>query len=207
MLVAGLALVGARASEPANLDAAKAQVVAYHDSGEYEQAIQEKINSAISFLEHYDRKSAHNPIVVLDIDETSLSNYEYMKGIGFGYEKRGFDAWVLSERAKAIPPTLQLFRKAKELGYTVYFVTGRRESWRAATQANLVHEGFVGYDGLRMRPDDDNRASVIPYKSGVRAELARTGVIVLNVGDQWSDLDGFQALNSVKLPDPFYLIP
>ena len=207
LLFAGIALAAGRADEPVNLDTVKAELAAYHDSGRYERAIQAKVDDGISFLEQYDRAKSVNPIVVLDIDETSLSNYDYMKSIDFGYEDRSFVAWVEAGKAKAIPATLQLFRRAKDLGFKVFFITGRRESVRAATKANLEGEGFVGFDGLIMRPDDDQRGSVVPFKSGARRELARTGTIVLNVGDEWSDLDGFPAAKSIKLPDPFYLVP
>ncbi|MGC1360115.1 MAG: HAD family acid phosphatase [Silvibacterium sp.] len=45
--------------------------------------------------------------------------------------------------------------------------------------------------------------------SGGGAAIVKQGyTIVLNVGDQWSDLKGSpQAEFSVKLPDPFYYIP
>jgi hypothetical protein len=47
------------------------------------------------------------------------------------------------------------------------------------------------------------------YKSGVRAGIVAEGyTIVLNVGDQWSDLKGKpEAEFSVKYPNPFYFIP
>ena len=46
------------------------------------------------------------------------------------------------------------------------------------------------------------------YKSSVRAEIVAQGYkIVLNVGDQWSDLKGEpEAEYSVKYPNPFYFI-
>jgi predicted secreted acid phosphatase len=46
------------------------------------------------------------------------------------------------------------------------------------------------------------------YKSAERRKIVAAGYrIVLNVGDQWSDLHGqSQAEYSVKYPDPFYVV-
>jgi hypothetical protein len=51
--------------------------------------------------------------------------------------------------------------------------------------------------------------TVVDYKSGERKKVAAQGYkIILNVGDQMSDLNGDpQAEKSVKLPNPFYFIP
>jgi predicted secreted acid phosphatase len=47
------------------------------------------------------------------------------------------------------------------------------------------------------------------YKSGERRKIVEAGYrIILNVGDQMSDLTGSpRAELSVKLPNPFYYIP
>jgi hypothetical protein len=47
------------------------------------------------------------------------------------------------------------------------------------------------------------------YKSAERAKIAAHGyTLVLNAGDQWSDLKGKpEAEYSVKYPNPFYYIP
>lgn len=61
-----------------------------------------------------------------------------------------------------------------------------------------------------MRPEDHPKTqTVTEYKSGDRSQIVAKGYrIVLNVGDQMSDLLGNpEADHSVKLPNPFYLIP
>jgi predicted secreted acid phosphatase len=56
---------------------------------------------------------------------------------------------------------------------------------------------------------DEKRMPTVEYKSSERRKIVADGYrIVLNVGDQWSDLDGEpKAQVSVKLPNPFYYIP
>ena len=50
--------------------------------------------------------------------------------------------------------------------------------------------------------------TVIQYKSGARAKIAEEGyTIIVNAGDQASDLAGGYAERAYKLPNPFYYIP
>jgi hypothetical protein len=59
-----------------------------------------------------------------------------------------------------------------------------------------------------MKPDDYHENSVIPFKSGARKEIEEKGhTIIVNVGDQYSDLAGGYSERVFKLPDPFYYIP
>ena len=46
------------------------------------------------------------------------------------------------------------------------------------------------------------------YKSAARAKIEQQGYrIILNVGDQESDLAGGHATRAFKLPNPFYYSP
>jgi predicted secreted acid phosphatase len=47
------------------------------------------------------------------------------------------------------------------------------------------------------------------YKASERQKIVAAGyTLVMNVGDQWSDLDGSpRAAINVKLPNPFYYLP
>jgi hypothetical protein len=45
------------------------------------------------------------------------------------------------------------------------------------------------------------------FKTEVRRKLTAQGyIIVVNIGDQYSDLNGGYAERTYKLPNPFYLI-
>jgi hypothetical protein len=80
---------------------------------------------------------------------------------------------------------------------------------RDATVKNLRAEGYTTYAKLILRPESDLASpSVIPFKSGERRKLVRAGYdILVNVGDQDSDLAGGYADRSVKVPNPMYFIP
>ena len=59
-----------------------------------------------------------------------------------------------------------------------------------------------------MKPNNYAQASVVPYKSGARAKIVAMGYdIILNIGDQNSDLAGGYADKDIKLSNPYYLIP
>jgi predicted secreted acid phosphatase len=92
----------------------------------------------------------------------------------------------------------------------VFFITERPEGQRADTEANLKAAGYDHWEKLFLRPKDrPDGQTLSEYKSGERAKIvAMQYRIVLNIGDQLSDLvGGPQAEHSVKLPNPFYLIP
>jgi acid phosphatase len=161
------------------------------------------------------------PALVLDIDETSLSNWAVMYHNEFAYF-RGGDcdlnstracgqaAWEQSEAAPAIAPTLALFNAAKARGVAVFFVTGRRQSAEesAATEGNLRKAGYDGWTGIYLRPPESREASVALFKSAARAKIEAQGYrIIANVGDQQSDLALGHAERGFKLPNPFYYVP
>lgn len=198
-----------------NIDTLRKKLKDYHDCtckcGCYARDLDAQADKAIAFLR---RRAAHlraqeKPAMVLDIDETSLSNYEQLLRMGFAFNKNAFDAWADSAQAPAIQGTLRLFKEAQQLGVSVFFITGRPESQRAVTERNLDAQGFKNWKQLILRPSSTMKETVDEYKSSMRAQIVAQGyTLVLNVGDQWSDLKGApEAEFSVKYPDPYYFIP
>jgi predicted secreted acid phosphatase len=128
---------------------------------------------------------------------------------GFAYDSAVFHAWINSAKAPAIPGTLRLFQEAQRLNVSVFFITGRAEAEREATERNLREQGFENWRQLFLRSPAQASQPMQVFKSGARAAIAAQGYrIVLNVGDQWSDDKGEpQAEFFVKYPDPYYIIP
>ena len=148
--------------------------------------------------------------MVLDIDETSLTNYCEEKREDYGYIPSMFNAWAVSpEASMAIPGTLRLYDHARDIGISVFFITGRPGEQRDATARNLQAAGYKNWTGLRLRVGDETRMSTVEYKSMERRKIVEDGYrIVMNIGDQWSDLNGEpRGEVSVKLPNPFYYLP
>ena len=146
--------------------------------------------------------------MVLDIDETSLSNYEYLAASNFTNTTGQQALAVAAADDPPVQPTLDLYRLAKARGVAVFFITGRPEGIpgvRDQTEANLKSAGFTTWNKVVLNPSLGGPA--IPYKSGERAKIENQGFrIILNVGDQESDLRGGHADRAFKLPNPFYFI-
>jgi predicted secreted acid phosphatase len=132
-----------------------------------------------------------------------------MEKAGFAFDSAVFDAWVNSAKAPAIPGSLRLFKEAQRLGVAVFFITGRPEAEREATERNLRAQGFENWQQLFLRTAAQSSGPVEVYKARTRAAVIAEGYrIVLNVGDQWSDDKGEpQAEYFVKYPDPYYFLP
>jgi acid phosphatase len=197
----------------AKVNALKAELRQYHDCsctcGCYAKDLDLEADRAVTFLEaRAHRRDNEKMALVLDIDETTLSNWEEMSGANFEYNSKDFNAWVASAQAPRIAGTLRIYNAAQRLGVKVFFLTGRPEGQRASTETNLRLQGFGTWQELILRNPAEAKLSALAYKSAERAKIAAKGYrIVLNVGDQWSDLRGKpEAEYSVKYPDPFYFI-
>ena len=149
---------------------------------------------------------ARSLALVLDIDETSLSNYTAIAADDFTYGPAS-QAEATDQVGTAIDSTLQLFNDAKAAGVAVFFVTGRPEAQRQDTTENLQREGYSGWKQLYLKPAGTT-ATTVAYKTGARTDIESQGYrIVANVGDQYSDLAGSHARRAFKLANPFYFLP
>lgn len=168
-------------------------------------------------------------VVVFDIDETLLSNMQQI----LDPEHWPWDKWVEAAQAPPLEPVQQFYNALCEAGFSVAFVTGRREAGRAKTMQNLAAAGYGApcadqtglssissssnsntssteccYAALYMRPQNDTRLASV-YKPWARQKLLSSMnlQLVALVGDQFSDLNGdVSAPYAFKLPNPFYYI-
>jgi phosphoglycolate phosphatase-like HAD superfamily hydrolase len=230
----GLPYLGATA--PYNAGALVAALTAFHDTGVYDREITQIDDLADAWVKGQGRrggnartahksaraakaspktrhgrrdghgKSGGKRAIVLDIDETSLSNYSAIVADGFTFGPKS-QAEATDEIGVAIKQTLQIFNDARARGIAVFFITGRPEAQRQVTIENLEREGYHDWAGLTLKPAGSTLTTVA-YKSGARAAIEQQGYrIVANVGDQYSDLAGGHADRAFKLPNPFYFLP
>jgi hypothetical protein len=206
LILAGLVPAGAgaaRAAAPSG-PARPAAIVAYHDSGDWTRDTDRVVARARPQLDASTGRK--RPALVLDVDDTSLSNYDCLKARDFARASRS--SCAARPDLPAIPQTLALYRAARARHVAVFFVTGRRRSDRGATSTNLRHAGYTRGWRLIMRPNRERRGAHDGFKARERRRIERSGFrIVANVGDQRSDLDGGFALRAFKLPNPMYVIP
>lgn len=207
--------------EPPNLGVLKRKAINYRCFGDYDRDVAALFRVAQEYVEAH-TGDVSNPALVFDIDETTLSNWPVILDDDFAYIKGGpcdlgvsgpcgWDDWQQSALDQAIAPALQLFNSAMARKVTVFFITGRRDegTMREATAANLRVAGYVGWkpENLIMQPKGPHLDTIVDFKAPARAAIEKNYVIIANIGDQMSDLDGGHAQMIFRVPNPFYFIP
>jgi acid phosphatase len=221
---AGLPYLGV--SHPYNAGDWESSLREFHDSGVYDteiaqvDAVADQLIQKVGHSTHtrsHIRGHGHGHgngngygnrklALVLDIDETSLSNYSAIAADNFTFGTNSQNE-ATDEIGVAIQPTLKLYNDARARGIAVFFITGRPEAQRAPTEDNLEREGYTDWAGLTLKPAGTTMTTV-QYKSGARAAIEAQGYrIIANVGDQYSDLAGGHADVAFKLANPFYFLP
>jgi predicted secreted acid phosphatase len=200
-------------AEPFNITLLKKELVAYHDSGTYERDFATVVHHAQDYIQkrvNENKRLVHPQklALVLDIDETSLSNYSAIIKHDFAVDRSIIHRRILAAKAPALQATLQLYNFARLNGVSVFFVTGRPQNECLASQRNLQKVGFTHWVALYCRPLQDHAFSIIPFKSAARKKITDQGYdIIANIGDQNSDLKGGFAERGYKLPNPYYYLP
>jgi predicted secreted acid phosphatase len=199
-----------------NLGPIKDLLLQYHQEY-YDIDVAAVFESAQRYVEQNADK-AKKPALVLDIDETSLTNWPNLIADDFGFivdgpcdmlpaGPCGFNQWILKGSARAIEPARKLFEAAKAKGVAVIFITGRADRHRDITILNLDHAGYEGWTELRTRPARNGLPTVQDFKTAERAKVEAEGyTIIANVGDQMSDIEGEHSGCRFKVPNPFYFI-
>lgn len=212
-LIASTILISSVFAEPTNLDCLKQRVIKYYDTGEYNRDVNTIATKAKNYINYRVRKNnhlsrPHKLALVLDIDETVLSNYHHMVARQFAGTKTQFHKEVLAANDPAIKPMLKLYQDAINKKVAVFFVTGRNDAMRQATFKNLRRAGLSKWEGIYFKPQNYNQKSIIPFKSSMRKAIEKKGyTIIASIGDQYSDLAGGYAARTFKLPNPYYFLP
>ncbi len=181
------------------------------DTGRLGRIAKRALNAQLDKL-----RKGKKPAIVFDIDDTALSTYECQRRLGeFGGTE--LTACVVAAGAETttgtgkglprIEPVYELFQKARKLGVHIFFITGRPDSARAASIENLFARGYRADYELTTFPSalPETSKSLIPYKSAARQGIEKRGFeILLNVGDQLSDLRGGFSNRRILIPNPMY---
>lgn len=210
-------LPSADASDPPNLGVLKLHLLDYVCFGAYERDVKRVLANAQAYMESR-AGQVMNPAIVLDIDETALSNWQNIAADDFGFipngpcnltpgDPCGFNEWIASQKATAIEPTLQLAKAARAMNVAVFFVSGRNISTqKEVTEQNLKKVGYPEWQGMFLKPMGE---AVTAFKTASRKQIEEKEhfTIIANIGDQQSDLDGGYAERAFRVPNPFYYIP
>ncbi len=219
-----------------NIDSAKATIRTYYGAtsdgiadkkkSPYISEIAKLLNDQNAYLAQ--NAKAGKPAIVLDVDDTTLWNYDMEDGaMHFNYDPVLQNTWVQDQLFPAVPSMVDFVDKAVKMGYTVFGLTGRNNDQEPATLGNLTKVGYGAtftadslFTKWTGKPGSTQPSYItcattscttVEYKAGTRAYLQSAAGggynIVLNVGDQWSDLKGGGAAKVLKLPNPTYYLP
>jgi len=194
----------------------QARIERYISGGEYDAAFRTVVTLAEGYMV---QRAPHvtRPAIVLDIDETSLSNWPAYRVNGWAritagpcdleHGPCGLRAWQAMGTSKALPATLELAKRAEAMNVAIFFISGRPPEQREATERNLRQEGYKP-QGVILLPAGATFKSAVDFKAPERRKLTELGYkILLTMGDQDSDLLGGYAERTFKLPNPVYFLP
>lgn len=162
--------------------------------------------------------------IIFDADDTTLWTYDMEdNAMHFNFDPvMQANDWVFPMKFPATPGMVDYVSAVEAKGYAVFGITGRRFVQEEATLGNLAKVGYTAFDAenfyTKWDGKDSNKPSyvtcaaactTVDYKANTRKYLEQDlGYdIVLNIGDQWSDLQGGYADAVLKLPNPTYYLP
>ena len=92
-----------------------------------------------------------NQAIVLDVDDTTLTTWNYELVSNWAYNATTNAAYVNGQLFPATPGMVGMVTTAAAEGYAVFWITGRPDSQHAATLGNLGTDGF-GVDARYPAP-------------------------------------------------------
>lgn len=191
-------------TEIKNLDLVKKELRQYVNSGEYYSDINEQINQAVLIVSKY--IGMKNKAVIIDIDETMVSEYDFMVQYDFGWFDENLEKAQNYEHFPSFKCVVDFVNYCINSDIIVITLSSRRERHRNTVVNLLNNAGYKKISNIALRPNED-KGTIQNFKTSQRKKIIEDGFdIILNIGDQPSDLDGGYAENIIKIPNPFYLI-
>ncbi len=189
--------------KPVNLSVAREYVREYYESGKFEEELDNVIREAKDKFNKVE--FTENSVVIFDVDETALNNYEVSKKMGYGYVYEMVHEWTHDAKVPAFPQVKELYDYLLGKGSNIIFLTARRDDEYNATYKNLINQGYAEFDTLITKNKSEYKMTSVDFKSAKRVELVQKDYdIIGTVGDQWSDLEGPHHGIQVKVPNYLY---
>jgi predicted secreted acid phosphatase len=197
------------ASAPAKEPTAPAppeQIVQYYEGGDYAADLKKATDSATKSLKAQLKKKPKKPAIVFDIDDTLESTYECAKKSNF--ERNAITVCQAQTDQQPIAPVWKLLKLAQKKKVALYIITGRPVGIAPGTRAQLKRDGLKGKYTLIQRPNNQFGQPAKGFKAAERKKIQKKGFkILVNIGDQKSDLDGGSSVKKSKVPNPMYFTP
>jgi putative acid phosphatase of HAD superfamily subfamily IIIB len=226
-----------------NLGLVKNDIKAYYgDTGTAQPSSDSRYADDVAKVEHRAsnklpgllKRADAAPAIVVDVDDTSLSTYNYEATNDFGYNPAVNAKYIHEVGMKAVFGMPAMLSAAAKRGVEVYYVTGRPttdafgSTQRADTLRDLQAAGYPDVQSNHLftrdkpnppaylrscdKPDATpaTYCTTVQYKSLTRRHIEQLQGgqdIVQNFGDQFSDLQGGYSDATYKLPNPMYFLP
>jgi len=123
-------------------------------SGQYENDVKETIRAAESYWSSVIPNADGFDAVLMEIDETALSNVPYYNSFQLRsqlHSETAWNHWIEQAEAPALTDTLKLYQKLQTNGLALIFLTRRHENQQSSTVKNLLLAGYSGWKMLIMR--------------------------------------------------------
>jgi len=138
--------------------------------------------------------------IVVDVDETMLDNSPYeatciLENLGY---PDGWDEWMNSSSAEAVPGPLDFLRYAESKKVDVFYITNRKEKYRSQTLKNLQQLNFPNAtnDHLMLRGETSS-------KKTRRENVSTSHLIIMLIGDNLNDFS--EVFEKKKMEERFDL--
>jgi predicted secreted acid phosphatase len=182
------------------------QITQYYESGEYDADLNKVTASATKSLTAQMKKKPKRPAIVFDIDDTLESTYDCAKRSNF--DRNAISLCQAQTDQTPIAPVWKLLKLAQKKKVALFVITGRPQGIEPGTRDQLKRDGLKGKYTLVMRPNSEFGQASAPYKAAARKAIQKRGYkILVNIGDQKSDLSGGSSVKKFKVPNPMYFTP
>ena len=134
------------------------------------------------------------PAVILDVDETVISNIDFQMGHEPPVTQRKLDAWNRAHVARPVPGVVDFVRSARAAGVTVFFVTNRPCERVPEFASDCPYRDTIVADLQEIGLETDPRYVLLARERGWNREkltrrqhIALTHRIIMLIGDDLGD--------------------
>lgn len=190
--------------EVINIHEAKDSVKKYYESGKYIQDVTGQVTRAKKYITSRLKKVKNNEkiAIVFSLDDTILSQYNYAMESDFSLLEGISNKWKMDAKVPPLNPIIDLYNFAKSKKLSVFIITNRGIDLKESTLQNLNLVGINDYNEIFFIPNNKSYSTLQEFKTQIRKNITESGyTIIVNIGDQSSDLKGGFAEMTYKLPN------
>jgi predicted secreted acid phosphatase len=204
-----------KADQITNIDVLRQQIRNYYgdplgsgvvgSDSNYAQEASSVADAGARWLSARAGKTSGKQAIILDVDDTTLSTWNYEIFSNWAYNPTTNGTFVTNQMFPAVPGMVGMATQAAKEGYAIFFLTGRPQTQEAATLGNLgadaigIDAGYPapttltnGEDGLFTKPAvvdypdylktacadeiaNGKSCSTVHYKTATRAHIESLG--------------------------------